>query len=80
MIRIQPPRATRCGRLSYDARHDSRRWSRRGGQLLRSNLSLFPCHFRTHLIRLFFKGRVPSEINQGRDNKYFEQHSHYLRD
>jgi hypothetical protein len=81
MSRIQPPRATRWGRLSYDARHDSRRWSRRGRQrhnLLWSNLSLFPCHFRTHLICLFFKGRVPSEINQGPDNNYFEQQSHYF--
>jgi hypothetical protein len=76
MIRIQPPYATRCGRLSYDARHDSRRWSRRGRQLLRSNLSLFPCHFRTHLIYLFFEGMFPSKINQPANNQDLNQQSH----
>ena len=83
MSRIQPPRATRWGRLSYDARHDSRRWSRRGRQrhnLLRSNLSLFPSHFRAHLIYLFFKRLFPSKINQSANNQDFNQQSHDFRD
>jgi len=83
MIRIQPPRATRCGWLSYNARHDSRRWCRRGGQrhnLLWSNLSLFSCHFRTHLIYLFFKRLFPSKINQSANNQDFNQQSHDFRD
>ena len=83
MIRVQPPRATRWGRLSYDARHDSRRWSRRGRQrhnLLWSNLSLFSCHFRTHLIYLFFKRLFPSKINQPANNQDFNQQSHKFRD
>ncbi len=65
--------------LTYDARHDSR--SRRGRHrhnLLRSDLSLFSCHFRTHLIYSFFKGLFPSEINQRTDNEQFSQCTHRL--
>jgi hypothetical protein len=79
VFRIQPPGAMWCGRLSYDARHDSRSWCRRGRQrhnLLWSNLSLFSCHFRTHLIYLFFKGMFPSKINQPANNQDFNQQSH----
>ena len=74
--------------LTYDARHDSRRRGRRGchrHNLLRRSLSLFSCHFRTHLIYSFshliysfFKGLFPSEINQRTDNEQFSQCTHRL--
>jgi hypothetical protein len=75
MPRVQSP-CTRVGRwLTYDARHDSRSRSGRDNRL-RSNLSLFSCHFRTHLIYSFFKGLFPSEINQRADNEQFSKYTH----
>jgi hypothetical protein len=72
MSRIQPPCAVRWSWLSDDARHDSRTWCRCGCHLLRSNRSLFSCHFRTRLIYPFLKGLFPPEIDQRTDNKDFD--------
>ena len=41
---------------------------------------MFSCHFRTHLIYLFFKRLFPSKINQPANNQDFNQQSHNFRD
>ena len=72
MIRIKPPSTVWRSCLSYNARHNSRSWCRRGHNLLWTNLSLFSCHSRAGFIHAFFKRLFPAEINQPADNKYFD--------